>query len=203
MALTLDKDEVIVYEVRRHWVILAAKLLSILFFAFAPVFAYAVLISLPITVRADGNPIMLYLFMYMLWLLIAWIGAVVVWTDYFLDVLIITSKRLIRVEQHGLFSREISYLDLQNIQDVKTSVHGLIATSMNFGNLTVQTAAQHREFMITSIADPFGTRDRLNQAITLYHKEHPHTYVFAGDSPSALEQDKLNKLPHHDEEKAV
>lgn len=191
MALTFDKDEVVVYEVRRHWFVIYLRIVVLLVFMLIPLLFYSIIKVLPIKLTAEGNVYFLLLFFYALWLLFVWIIGVILWTDYFLDVMLITNKRLIRVEQNGLFNREVSYLDLQNIQDVKSQMNGFLATMLNFGHLSVQTAAQNREFVMKCIASPFATRDRLNQAIALYNKENPQTYVFAG----SLEEDKQNKTP--------
>jgi|GEM_PF-312835 len=191
MALTFDKDEVVVYEVRRHWFVLYLRLAVLMIFVLLPLLFYSVIKALPIRLIAEGNVYFLLLFIYSIWLLFVWIIGIILWTDYFLDVMLITNKRLIRVEQNGLFSREVSYVDLQNIQDVKSEVNGFLATMLNFGHLSVQTSAQNREFVIRCIANPFATRDRLNQAIDLYNKENPQTYVLAG----SLEEDKQNKTP--------
>lgn len=68
--------------------------------------------------------------------------AFTVWADYYLDVWIITNRRLIDVEQHGLFSRTISELPMEKIQNVTLEIHGLMATILHFGNLKVETASR-------------------------------------------------------------
>lgn len=194
MALTFDDDEVVVYEVRRHWFIISMRMLIIVVLFFMPLLAYSFIRVTPVTfITAEGSVAVLFMFLFMIWVLFIWILAMIFWTDYYLDVTIITNKRLIRVEQNGLFSREISYLDLENIQDVKSEVHGLIATYLNFGHLTVQTAAQRREFIIHSIDKPFETRDRLNQAIDLCNKGKTHTHV--SSDTDFIKTDNVKK-PH-------
>ena len=129
MALVLDKNEVIVYEVRRHWFMLTTQLLLPFIFAFLPLFLYSFITVLPFSITSEGNITVLFLYFYSFWILIAWMWSLVIWTDYFLDLMILTNKRLIRVEQRGLFSREVSYLDLRNIEDVKSEMHGVVATN--------------------------------------------------------------------------
>lgn len=172
MALTLDSDEAIIYEVRRHWFIFSIRTIGILLLLFFPLFLYSIIKVLPITLTAEGNIHALLLFIYSLWVLLSWFGAMILWTDYYLDVMILTNKRLIRVEQNGLFSRGVSYLDLKKIEDVKSNVDGIIATSLGFGDLSVQSAASNREFVMHYIAEPLHLRDRITQAISDYEKEH-------------------------------
>lgn len=183
MALTLDSDEVIVYEVRRHWFALAKKMFLPFILFFVPLFAYSFINALSFKFVAPGNVTVLFLFFFMIWSLLIWILIIIFWTDYYLDLMILTNKRLIRVEQNGLFSREISYLDLRNIEDVKSEMNGIIATSMSFGDLSVQSAASNREFIITSIYKPFEVRDRLNEAIVTYERKHPKRFVEMASKP--------------------
>ena len=66
----------------------------------------------------------------------------VLWTDYYLDVWLITTERLIDIQQRGLFDRTISELSLNNVQDVTIEIRGIIPTLLKFGNLKVQTASE-------------------------------------------------------------
>src|SRR3989338_4311519 len=46
------------------------------------------------------------------------------WVDYYLDVWILSTKRIVNIEQRGLFSRVVSELLLDKVQDVTVEVHG-------------------------------------------------------------------------------
>ncbi len=72
------------------------------------------------------------------------------WMDYYLDMWIVTEKRVINIDQRGLFSREISEIPMANIQDVTVEVHGLMETLLGFGTVRIQTAGE-REFTIDDI----------------------------------------------------
>jgi len=165
MAINFEKDEKIIYEVRKHWFVLFEEILLAIFFTLLPVFIYAGLKALEINFVFSGNPTALILFAYFLWLLIVWEMILIVWTDYYLDVWIITNKRLIDVDQKGLFRREIASLDLHKIQDVTSEVNGFVATMLEFGSIHVQTAGSEKEFVIHKIVDPNQTRKKLNDAI--------------------------------------
>lgn len=89
------------------------------------------------------------------------------WTDYYLDVWILTDKRLIDVEQRGLFHRKVSSLDLRNIQDIKIETKGLIATFLKFGDIHVQTAGADREFVIREAYNPELVKRQLTEAYQL------------------------------------
>lgn len=81
--------------------------------------------------------------------------------DYFLDIWIITDKRIIDIQQNGFFSRAISEQMVAKIQDISSDTHGFLPTVWKYGNLTVQTAAQTNKFYFEEISNPEEVRDLL------------------------------------------
>ena len=173
MAIAFDKDEHILFEVRKHWFVLARET-TIGFFGFiGPAIFYAIFSVLPIEVNMPGNGIVLFLFAYAVWIIGLWIYLFIAWTDYYLDVWIITNKKLIDVEQQGLFNREIATMQLSKIQDVTSEQKGLIAAMLGFGDLHVQTAGREKEFIIKSVKDPNTLRKQLNDALVKHQEGKP------------------------------
>jgi uncharacterized membrane protein YdbT with pleckstrin-like domain len=165
MTVTLDKDEHIVFEIRKHWFVLSFEITVAIIFILLPVIAYSIFTVLPIEFVVPGNALSLLFFLYAFWVLIVWNIMFVLWTNFYLDVWIVTDKKLIDVEQKGLFRRQVSTLHLSKIQDVTSEVHGIVQTALNFGDLHVQTAAQQREFVIRNISQPNETRKKINMAL--------------------------------------
>ncbi len=104
--IKIGKNEKILLEVRRHWFILFSKTLFLVFLLVLPIgiiIAFNMLgISNLVTIAGDGTFVSIILTS--VWLLFIWITFFVIWTDYYLDILIITDKRVIDIEQQGLFS---------------------------------------------------------------------------------------------------
>jgi uncharacterized membrane protein YdbT with pleckstrin-like domain len=96
-------------------------------------------------------------------LLFIWLYAFLVWVDYYFDVWIITSQRIVNIEQKGLFNREVSELQFSRIQDVTSVVDGFIPTILNFGDVYVQTAAEEERFVFRQIPDPYTIKDMVMQ----------------------------------------
>lgn len=88
-----------------------------------------------------------------------WIIFFLIWVDYYFDVWVVTDRRIVNIEQKGLFSRVVSELELENIQDITTDVKGIIPTFLNYGNLYVQTAAEKERFIFRHIPDPYEVKD--------------------------------------------
>jgi uncharacterized membrane protein YdbT with pleckstrin-like domain len=62
--------------------------------------------------------------------------------NYFLSLQIITTHRIIDIDQRGLFNREINSTPIENIEDVTYKKNTLIKTLLNFGNVILQTAGE-------------------------------------------------------------
>lgn len=97
-------------------------------------------------------------FGYSLWLLILWIMFFMEWTDYYLDLWVITNKRIIDAEQKGFFHREVTSFLYGQIQDITVETRGLIETFFKFGTLHIQTAGHNREIVIRDAHHPEEAR---------------------------------------------
>jgi len=145
----LEPGEVVIRTVRRHWWVVLSETFFIIVLAGMPIFFYEAIIiflgRLGYVVESHGS---IFLFIYSLWLLLLWMAFFLVWTNYYLDVWVITDRQMIDIEQKGLFHREISTFRLDRIQDVTVQVHGILGTFFKFGNIIVQTASEHKAFTI-------------------------------------------------------
>lgn len=81
--------------------------------------------------------------------------------DYYLDLWIVTNDRLVNIEQQGLFARTISELDLYKIQDVTSEIKGMVATFLNYGRVSVQTAGEKERFVFEDIPNPHEVRKNI------------------------------------------
>lgn len=63
-----------------------------------------------------------------------------VYHNYFLSIQLVTSERIIDIDQKGIFSREVNALPLGNIEDVSYKQAGFLGTVFNYGDVIVQTA---------------------------------------------------------------
>jgi hypothetical protein len=89
-------------------------------------------------------------------------------TNYFLDIVFVTNKRIIDLDQKGLFARDIAIAPIEHMQDVKIEVFGILATFFNYGDLYIQTAGENSEIVVKSLRDPQGAKDII---LSAYHKD--------------------------------
>ena len=149
--LDLSPEEKIVLKVRRHKLVLFFESAFIILFILLPPAIYAVSRS---WIVIKGSDDALFLASYFIILLFGWVIFFMIWTNYYLDVLIITDKRIVDIEQKGFFSRDVSTVRLENIEDITVSVSGVLATFVDFGTLKIQTAAESREFIVRNVPKP-------------------------------------------------
>jgi membrane protein YdbS with pleckstrin-like domain len=90
-----------------------------------------------------------------------WVFFLTEFADFYLDVSIVTDRRIIDVDQRGLFNRAISELDLSRVQDVHSEIRGIFPTMFNFGLVVVQTAGEERNFEFENVPDPNRVRERI------------------------------------------
>lgn len=162
--VALEKDEIIITEVRKHWYFVLVQLIGSVLAAVIPVFLAVGMYGRVEHTDAIARTYAIGLALYPLWLLGIWISVFVFWTDYYLDVLVITNKRVIEIEQIGMFSRNVSTFPLQNIQDITIGVHGMLATILDFGDIQIQTAGEREEFIVNNISHPEAVKKALSDA---------------------------------------
>jgi len=153
MILPTEKDEKVVYELRKHWFDIVSVALFFIVFALIPVILVVALINNGHITIPPGADILLF-FLLTLWVLFLWITFAIKWTDYYLDTWIITNKRIIDIDQQGLFKRDIATVRIENIQDVKVKVFGIIPTLLRFGDIHLQTSGESREFELSRAMNP-------------------------------------------------
>ncbi|MBP9731969.1 MAG: PH domain-containing protein [Candidatus Magasanikbacteria bacterium] len=81
--------------------------------------------------------------------------------DYYLDIWIVTNDRVIDNEQHGLFHRTTTELELYNIQDVTSQVTGIVGTFFKFGNVTLKTSSVNTNIVFRDVPHPENIRKEL------------------------------------------
>ena len=93
--------------------------------------------------------------------------------DYYLDVWIVTNKRIIGIEQNGLFNREVYEQNIENIQEVSGNQKGYLQTFFNYGDVLIQTASDKPLASFEKVPFPFQISQKINKIMEQYKKEHP------------------------------
>ncbi|MCA9361168.1 PH domain-containing protein [Candidatus Kaiserbacteria bacterium] len=179
--IQLEKDEIVINTVRKHWFILFAELIGIFFLAILPIILYIGFILLPENISHSevmAGQGALLIFTICGWLVVCIMGTAMIWTHYYLDLWIITDRRIIVVDQIRFFSRKVSSFRLERMQDIKVSVNGIIPTLLNYGTMRAQTAgAADNNFESKGLPDPRALQATIQKATDARLKvvfQHPN-----------------------------
>lgn len=168
--IQLEPDEAVLVMVRKHWFVIVSELFGIFILLLVPFFAligFAVVQGFFSTMNVD---ILQYSgligFGFAGWLLLTLLAGFTIWTHYYLDLWIVTDRRIILVDQLRFFSRNVSVFRLERMQDIEYTIKGIIPTLLNFGTLKAQTAGAHESnFRSTGLPDPRGLQATIQKAM--------------------------------------
>lgn len=165
MVFKLEKNEYIILTAHRHWFKTVIETLFAAFSLLIPLFVSSIVFALPKSSEQFGNTTILSIIFILAWLFVVWNVVFIIWTNHFLDVLIVTNLHLIDIEQIGLWHREVSTLQLQKIQDISSKTDGIIASILHYGDLEIQSAGSLNNFLAKNIQRPDLLRQKINEQI--------------------------------------
>jgi len=166
ILINLYEDEKILLVIRRHWlaflesILITFLLLLVFVVGFfilnsrlnSPISAVAQCLTTPlITDNMGKGALVIFSSVY---LLATCAFFYISWLDYYMDVFLITNKRILRVEQLVLFGQNISETSLQHVQDVSSRVKGILYTILNVGTVFIETAGDRSNFNFNFIKNP-------------------------------------------------
>ncbi|MAZ56637.1 hypothetical protein CL653_02510 [bacterium] len=166
--IKLEDDERIIKTTRQHWFNPVIKTCGTIFAILLPILV-VLLITDKLNALSTTFALESYqaeiIFFYAWWLLIMWSHLAYVWTDHYLDLFVVTNKRIIKIDQTSYFSRSIGSFRLERLQDINIEINGLLATVLDFGDLEAQTAsASQDEFLARRLPDPRSIKSAILEA---------------------------------------
>ncbi len=154
----ITEKEKIIKIIHRHWFDIFQQFLIVILIIGALIGGFLIFPSLSPDFRgAEYYPLLIFL--ESAFALLIWVYAFLIWVDYYFDVWIVTSERVVNIEQKGLFLRQLSELKYNKIQDVTVDVKGFFPTILNYGDVQIQTAGEEGKFLFRQIPDPYGIKN--------------------------------------------
>lgn len=142
-----DAEEVIVLLLRKHWltnlpwIIMGAILIAVpLPFVYFPVLEFMPERFLVVTI--------------LFWYLATSAYILEKFISWFFNVYIVTDERVFDVDFHNLVYREISDANIDAIQDVTSTIGGVIRTSFDYGDVIIQTSAEIPQIDFQAVPHP-------------------------------------------------
>ena len=83
------------------------------------------------------------------------------------SMLIVTTQRIIYLDQQNFFKRKIIETNLDKIQDVTSDTQGMIKTMFDFGDVIIRTAGASAgsEIIVKNIASPYDVQQAITKRI--------------------------------------
>lgn len=159
-----EKEEKVILFLRRHlitnvsWIAISALL----------IFAPLILQWFPLI---DFLPARFQFVSLLLWYLVVAAFILENFLSWFFNVYIVTDERLIDVDFYNLIYREVKEIKIDKIQDVKSTMGGVVGVMFGFGDVTIQTAGAVPEFRFEMISNPDRVQAILNELHTQEEQE--------------------------------
>jgi len=147
-------DEKLIAVYRRHELTLAYIIITSLVLFLSPILISMLVQAKLIPFPTDTTSYVITLLIASTLYLFGFLFIFQQFIDHWLDIWIVTSRRIINIEQQGLFSRVRSEVRLYRVQDVTSEVHGLVRSLFNFGMVYIQTAGEKERFAFEDVPDP-------------------------------------------------
>lgn len=163
----LDSSEVILAQATRHpfgmFVIygVGAVLVLVLsvFAGFASVNSKALLGPGVTTNTVTGIVLVCLIIM-----LLTSLGAILAAQVYMRSRMILTNQKIVLIQYHSLFSREVSQLNISDVEDLNVSQPQIIDRILRSGTVTIETAGEQNNYTLTWIKDPYEFTKKSIQA---------------------------------------
>lgn len=165
--------EKIIKILRQDGFVLLLKLLAVVVLAGLPALVGLIIFSLYPNLLLGEISYPLIILAVSGYVLFIWLFGFFSFIDYYLDVWVITSERIIDVRQEGFFSRTVAELKLFQIQDVTSELNGFFKFIFRYGDVYVQTAGEVGRFVFKQIPDPEKIRDIIIKLTEENKKSHP------------------------------
>ncbi len=165
----VNESEDILFITRQDIALLVFKALALASFFVLTLLARTVVVSYVST------PFWIYLFdtfLYGIFLFLV-LSFTLIFHNYYLSMQMVTTDRVIDIDQQGIFSREVNELAVDNIQDVTYKQIGFWPVVLGYGNVIIKTASSSESpesdisgFVFENVPSP---KDIAAQLSNIYH----------------------------------
>ncbi len=125
--------------------------------------------------------------------------------NYYLSLQVVTSERVIDIDQRGIFSREVNEMSLEKIEDITYKLSGLAGVIFNFGNVILQSTSSSSPgnpltedkmngFVFNNVPHPKEIADEISNT---YQRDQENEYKTAAKYNAHFLAEELNDLKQH------
>lgn len=182
----LRDGEKILHVFRRHWskhivqILISIVLLSLPFIFLVPLFEW----------DTWGIPLF---FVILIIAIFFSLRAFVVW---YLHVYVFTNRRVIHLEQRGLFSKCVTSIWLPKIRTISYEKTGVLRTVMNVGDVYLQVAGKSQSYGLLHVTRPHEVQECLQclQEQEPYEYDGTEVYITEGVAKNLMDHELVEIL---------
>ncbi|MBT4936558.1 hypothetical protein HON22_01440, partial [Candidatus Peregrinibacteria bacterium] len=154
-----------IIEVRKFPYFLLLVILRFIIRSLIPLFFGFSLLYIFNKTSLDDVVVQVFFAFYLIYMAFLLLLAFIEWLNEELDLLIVTDQRIIIFIQETLFKRHSSIASLDQIQDVKGFLSGILFSLIGIGTLEIQTAADKIQFVMEEVRHPEKIAHIINNAM--------------------------------------
>jgi uncharacterized membrane protein YdbT with pleckstrin-like domain len=166
-----QRNEKTVLFLRRHWIEIFFMFGYLAALGGMPIIIFFLLSATGVSILSGPLAPLAAIFI-SVYALIVLIIMMTQFTDYYLDTWIVTNERVINIEQHALFSRIVSELHLNQVQDVTAETHGFLPTIFTYGDVYIQTAGTRERFNFKTVDNPEMVKQVITKLVNEDKRRH-------------------------------
>ena len=111
---------------------------------------------------------------------------------YSFNVFVITNKRIIDIDQRGLFDRVVSESSYDKIQDISFRNKGVLQTFFHYGSVIIQTASNDANLELEGVKDPAKIQEIISEIQREVMEKNREKYPAVAELLKAIENIKKN-----------
>lgn len=162
---TQHEQEKILLVLRQHPIVFVPKLATLAALLLMPLFVF------PMFPFFALLPPQMSFFSFVGWYVFVAIFAIESFLEWYYNIYVITDERIIDIDFYSLIYKSVSEAKISKIEDVTATTAGVIGATFNYGTITVQTAAEKREFEFAKVPRPATVTKLLNELILEEERE--------------------------------
>ncbi|MEI7511684.1 MAG: hypothetical protein WCJ84_06020 [Candidatus Peregrinibacteria bacterium] len=190
----LFPGEEVRFVMREHWIVHLLAFISWIFWGVCAVIMVA-LGAYFLGIRW-GSPTSYFLgAILLMYLSVVTLYSFISWLNKVLNVIVVTSDRVVDITQIDFFHRNIIETRLEHVQDATGTVKGFLNTLFNWGEVRIRTANDVADFYINMVYDPHANaREVFNLASEAKMREHKMVQRMQTPPPPKTPENRQEKF---------
>lgn len=149
---------------KRHWIALVYIFWYAIFLLFSVLLMILFWASIPLIWPIINIVLVIYISVFLLFIYIHWMS-------YELDLYIVTTKRIIWLEEVSFLNRHLSECAIDKVQEVNAKTTWVLSNLLNFWEVTIHTASEVSDFKMYLVPDALNNARIISNFISENKKE--------------------------------